>query len=177
MFENIVLNAVILKKMQPVCRTKGRGIISGISIEDTHEGRYYVATSGTLLVVYKDEQAKGEKLKNPITLRLENKIKEEKLSFSLRVVDGMQAVLINKIEIVGAELLEGKFPDWRAFIPKKIEKAEKYVFVSPMDLAIAARFVNIDNIPGIAGQTLYWKDGAWEVVVLIKKQIDKEEEK
>lgn len=177
MLENIILNAAVLKNMQPACGPKTRAIISGVYIEDAPEGRFYVATNGTTLVVFKDTSAEGQQLHNPIVLRLLGKITEH-FPLSLRVIEERQVVLINKMEIVPGELIEeGKFPDWRALLPKKIERAKNYSFVSPRDLALAAKFVNINDIPADTGKALYWREELWEVLVLKRNEDSGSEKK
>lgn len=176
MLENIILKANVLKKIQAACGPKTRAIISGVYIEDTPEGRFYVATNGTTLVVYNDTSAEGSQLQNPIVLRLSGKIKE--LSpFSLRVIEERQVILVNKMEIVPGELIEGRFPGYRALLPKNFERAKNYSFVSPRDLALAAKFVNINDIPSDTGKALYWKEELWEVLVQKKNQNSGSEKK
>lgn len=164
--EEIFFEGLALEKLQILC-AKRLPSMRAIHVEDADNIRYYCASNGRVLAVFEEVNPSGGKLKEPVNLVLGSKIKKYASGFKVKPVDDNIIVLSSAEENICADLEERFVSNWRSLLPTdKAKPAEKYCFVSPRDLALAAKFVDIEKTPLDLGNALCWKFGLWTVVVV-----------
>lgn len=163
--EEIFFEGLALEKLQILCAKKSP-LLRAIHVEDAGNTRYYCATNGRVLAVFKEVNPAGGKLKEPLNLVLGGKIKKDMTEFKVKPVDDNVIVLSSAEGNICADLEERFVSIWQNYLQTdKAKPAEKYCFISPRDLALAAKFADIEETPLDLGNALCWKFGLWTVVV------------
>jgi len=143
--EEIFLEGLALERLQILC-AKRSPLTHAIHVEDQGNIRYYCATNGRVLAVFEEVKPSGGKLGEPLNLVLGSKIKNYTAAFKVKPVDDNIIVLSSAEENICADLEEKFVSTWRSLLPTdKAKPAEKYCFVSPRDLALAAKFADIEK--------------------------------
>lgn len=131
----IVLNGDLINQVFPAYDKKsGKPALNCIHIKDVDNQRVYVATDGHILFkVWENIPDESEKLKNPINLIIQKKLKLNKQInpyFSLELIS-YRGILTGGLDIASCEISDFDYPDVDRVIPKERKILDKWI---PFDI-------------------------------------------